>query len=80
MDQNKDGVVTLEEFLDCCMRDEDISRSMAVFNSSFWHTPVRNSLPPSLSWRSRTGSMRCSMIPKCVTTLLQNFHCVCPKC
>lgn len=35
MDQNKDGVVTLEEFLDCCMRDEDISQSMAVFDSAF---------------------------------------------
>jgi hypothetical protein len=35
MDQNKDGVVTLEEFLDCCKRDEDISQSMAVFDSAF---------------------------------------------
>jgi hypothetical protein len=35
MDQNKDGVVTLEEFLDCCMSDEDISQSMTVFDSAF---------------------------------------------
>lgn len=35
MDQNRDGVVTLEEFLDCCTRDEDISQSMAVFDSAF---------------------------------------------
>lgn len=37
MDLNRDGVVTLDEFLDCCVRDEDISRSMGVFDSSFWH-------------------------------------------
>ncbi|XP_059613693.1 Kv channel-interacting protein 4-like [Phlebotomus argentipes] len=35
MDANGDGVVTLEEFLDCCRNDEAISRSMAVFDSSF---------------------------------------------
>jgi Ca2+-binding EF-hand superfamily protein len=35
MDLNKDGVVTLEEFLDSCMSDEDISQSMAVFDSAF---------------------------------------------
>jgi hypothetical protein len=35
MDLNKDGVVTLEEFLDSCMNDEDISQSMAVFDSAF---------------------------------------------
>ncbi|XP_075222966.1 A-type potassium channel modulatory protein KCNIP1-like isoform X2 [Lycorma delicatula] len=34
MDRNKDGVVTLEEFLECCTNDEDISRSMAVFDSA----------------------------------------------
>jgi surface polysaccharide O-acyltransferase-like enzyme len=35
MDLNKDGVVTLEEFLDSCMSDEDLSQSMAVFDSAF---------------------------------------------
>jgi hypothetical protein len=34
MDKNKDGVVTLDEFLECCRKDEDISSSMAVFDSS----------------------------------------------
>lgn len=34
MDSNKDGVVTLDEFLECCRKDEDISASMAVFDSS----------------------------------------------
>lgn len=37
MDLNRDGVVTLDEFLDCCRNDDAISRSMAVFDSSFWH-------------------------------------------
>lgn len=35
MDMNRDGVVTLDEFLDCCRNDDAISRSMAVFDSSF---------------------------------------------
>jgi hypothetical protein len=51
MDLNKDGVVTLEEFLDSCMSDEDISQSMAVFDSAIWRTPVRGNPPPSWSWR-----------------------------
>lgn len=36
MDVNRDGVVTLDEFLECCRNDDAISRSMAVFDSSFW--------------------------------------------
>ncbi|XP_055681193.1 Kv channel-interacting protein 1-like isoform X1 [Lutzomyia longipalpis] len=35
MDTNSDGVITLDEFLDCCQNDEAISRSMAVFDTSF---------------------------------------------
>ncbi|XP_031627676.1 Kv channel-interacting protein 4 isoform X2 [Contarinia nasturtii] len=35
MDLNRDGVVTLDEFLECCRNDENISRSMAVFDSGF---------------------------------------------
>ncbi|KAL3278041.1 hypothetical protein HHI36_013382 [Cryptolaemus montrouzieri] len=34
MDKNRDGVVTLDEFLECCQSDADISSSMAVFDSS----------------------------------------------
>lgn len=36
MDMNQDGVVTIEEFLDCCTADNDISASMEVFDFSFW--------------------------------------------
>lgn len=36
MDVNRDGVVTLDEFLQCCHNDEAISRSMAVFDTAIW--------------------------------------------
>lgn len=36
MDVNQDGVVTLDEFLECCRKDDSISRSMAVFDTAFW--------------------------------------------
>lgn len=36
MDVNHDGVVTREEFLECCRRDHNISMSMAVFDSTIW--------------------------------------------
>lgn len=35
MDLNCDGVITLDEFLECCRNDEAISQSMAVFDASF---------------------------------------------
>lgn len=34
MDKNQDGVVTLDEFLECCHKDPGISASMNVFDSS----------------------------------------------
>lgn len=36
MDVNCDGVVTLEEFIDCCRTDDIIARSITVFDTSFW--------------------------------------------
>ncbi|XP_032808276.1 A-type potassium channel modulatory protein KCNIP1-like isoform X2 [Petromyzon marinus] len=33
MDQNKDGVVSIEEFMQACKNDENIMRSMAVFQN-----------------------------------------------
>ncbi|XP_043659651.1 Kv channel-interacting protein 4 isoform X1 [Drosophila teissieri] len=35
MDTNRDGVVTLEEFLEACRNDDAISRSMSVFDTAF---------------------------------------------
>ncbi|XP_055550505.1 Kv channel-interacting protein 4-like isoform X1 [Wyeomyia smithii] len=34
MDTNCDGVITIEEFLDCCRKDQLISDSMGVFDST----------------------------------------------
>ncbi|XP_053680382.1 Kv channel-interacting protein 4-like [Anopheles nili] len=34
MDTNRDGVITIEEFLDCCRKDKLISSSMGVFDST----------------------------------------------
>ncbi|XP_061506179.1 Kv channel-interacting protein 4-like [Anopheles gambiae] len=34
MDTNQDGVITIEEFLDCCRKDQLISSSMGVFDST----------------------------------------------
>lgn len=36
MDRNHDGVVTIDEFLDCCRYDKAISNSMLVFDSTIW--------------------------------------------
>lgn len=38
MDLNQDGVIAIDEFLDCCVRDEALVRSMGVFDSSFWRS------------------------------------------
>lgn len=35
MDGNKDGVVTLSEFLEACQADPDISTSMAALDTAF---------------------------------------------
>lgn len=42
MDRNHDGVVTIDEFLECCRCDQAIKNSMLVFDSSFW--PCENGL------------------------------------
>ncbi|ODM98395.1 Kv channel-interacting protein 4 [Orchesella cincta] len=33
MDQNHDGLVSLDEFLDCCCKDENIIKSISVFDT-----------------------------------------------
>ncbi|XP_048062094.1 Kv channel-interacting protein 2 [Megalobrama amblycephala] len=35
MDRNRDGVVTIEEFIESCQKDENIMRSMRLFDSVF---------------------------------------------
>lgn len=46
MDMNQDGVVTLDEFVECCRNDETVSRNLAVFDSSFWHDAQVSDDPP----------------------------------
>lgn len=36
MDRNHDGVVTIDEFIDCCRCDQAITNSMLVFDSTIW--------------------------------------------
>lgn len=36
MDQNRDGVVTIDEFLDTCQKDENIMQSMMMFDNVIW--------------------------------------------
>lgn len=36
MDRNRDGVVTIDEFLECCRCDPAITNSMLVFDSTIW--------------------------------------------
>ncbi|XP_026072632.1 Kv channel-interacting protein 4-like [Carassius auratus] len=33
MDKNRDGVVTIDEFIDCCQKDENIMKSMQLFEN-----------------------------------------------
>ncbi|KAJ7413612.1 Kv channel-interacting protein 4 [Pitangus sulphuratus] len=33
MDKNKDGVVTIDEFIESCQKDENIMRSMQLFEN-----------------------------------------------
>uniref|UniRef100_A0A182J634 EF-hand domain-containing protein n=2 Tax=Anopheles atroparvus TaxID=41427 RepID=A0A182J634_ANOAO len=35
MDRNCDGMITLDEFIECCTKDESIRRSIAVFDTIF---------------------------------------------
>lgn len=33
MDLNNDGMITVDEFMDCCKRDVNISQSMSMFDT-----------------------------------------------
>jgi len=54
MDGNRDGVVTLSEFLGACRADPDISTSMAALDTAFWHSPRPRYVP----WTWRDHSIR----------------------
>lgn len=35
-DLNADGVITIEEFLETCLKDENITKSLSMFDSDLW--------------------------------------------
>lgn len=69
MDTNNDGMVTQEEFLEACQKDEDISASMAVFDTSIWHSPV-GVRPLPWTWDETPAARRSNVLP---FTRTENF-------
>ena len=66
MDGNKDGVVTLSEFLEACRADPDISTSMAALDTAFWHSARPQYMP--WTWRDSVDlgiyiAQRCTLPP-----------------
>lgn len=63
MDRNHDGVVTIDEFLDCCRCDQAITNSMLVFDSTIWRScddfdGNRRSITSSHSSKKTTNQQR----------------------
>lgn len=57
MDGNKDGVVTLTEFLEACRADPEISTNMAALDTAFWHPASRPRYSP-WTWTSPEDGWR----------------------
>lgn len=38
-DLNQDGVITIEEFLEICLKDEDVTKSLQMFDTELWLEP-----------------------------------------
>lgn len=78
MDVNRDGVVTLDEFLDCCRKDEAISQSMAVFDTAIWPCASlagdRNRSSASNNKRKNTKLKTSSPADGRIANLNQNHH------
>lgn len=45
LDVNKDGVVTIDEFMDTCTKDSNISKSMQLLDTVLWCSTSNNYLP-----------------------------------
>lgn len=39
LDLNQDGVITIEEFLEACLKDDLVTRSLQMFDNDLWLTP-----------------------------------------
>lgn len=64
MDGNKDGVVTLGEFLEACRADPEITMNITALETVFWHV-IR---PIYIPWTWTFGSKNIGMAEK--TTFL----------
>lgn len=38
-DLNQDGVITIEEFLETCLKDDTITKSLQMFDTDLWLSP-----------------------------------------
>lgn len=80
MDLNRDGVVTLEEFIECCRNDETISRSMSVFDPNFWQdAKVSDESPRKLNMKNNgrpipTIGKKNSKMPSATKTYQHQHH------
>lgn len=83
MDMNQDGVVTLDEFVECCRNDATISQNLAAFDSSFWHdaqvsddTPKQmiNGGPPPPPTTSASSSQTGKKTSKTSSAPSKNYH------
>lgn len=36
LDRNQDGVITIEEFLETCLKDEVVTKSLQMFDEELW--------------------------------------------
>lgn len=39
LDLNQDGVITIEEFLEACLKDDLVTRSLQMFDTGLWWPP-----------------------------------------
>lgn len=39
LDLNQDGVITIEEFLEACLKDDLVTRSLQMFDTDLWWPP-----------------------------------------
>lgn len=55
MDGNKDGVVTLSEFMEACNNDPEITEGITALDTAFWHA-ARPRLYSPWTWAAMTIS------------------------
>lgn len=48
LDLNQDGIITIEEFLEACLKDDLVTRSLQMFDNDLWWPPAT-----TLGWRRK---------------------------